>query len=98
MIDTNPAYRPWNGPHGSPAFAEAKAEHFPEAFEAAFAERRKEIEALANDPAKPTFDNTFLALERLGRDPAVSSPIIVTFTTDFVGFFALLAIAALVLM
>jgi magnesium transporter len=39
-----------------------------------------------------------LVLEKLGRDPAVSSPIIVTFVTDFVGFFALLAIAALVLM
>jgi len=38
-----------------------------------------------------------LALERLGRDPAVSSPIIVTFVTDFVGFFALLSIAALIL-
>ena len=38
-----------------------------------------------------------LALERLGRDPAVSSPIIVTFTTDFVGFFALLAIAAVLM-
>jgi magnesium transporter len=39
-----------------------------------------------------------LVLERMGRDPAVSSPIIVTFVTDFVGFFALLAIAALILM
>jgi magnesium transporter len=39
-----------------------------------------------------------LALERLGRDPAVSSPIIVTFTTDFVGFFALLAIAAVIML
>jgi magnesium transporter len=39
-----------------------------------------------------------LALEKLGRDPAVSSPIIVTFVTDFVGFFALLAIAAGILM
>ncbi len=39
-----------------------------------------------------------LALEKLGRDPAVSSPIIVTFTTDFVGFFALLAIASLILL
>jgi magnesium transporter len=39
-----------------------------------------------------------LVLEKLGRDPAVSSPIIVTFTTDFVGFFALLAIAALILL
>ncbi len=38
-----------------------------------------------------------LALERLKRDPAVSSPIIVTFTTDFVGFFALLAIAAVIM-
>jgi magnesium transporter len=39
-----------------------------------------------------------LALEKLGRDPAVSSPIIVTFTTDFVGFFALLAIAAVIML
>jgi magnesium transporter len=39
-----------------------------------------------------------LALERLGRDPAVSSPIIVTFITDFVGFFALLAIAAVIML
>ena len=38
-----------------------------------------------------------LTLEKLGRDPAVSSPIIVTFTTDFVGFFALLAIAAVIM-
>jgi magnesium transporter len=38
-----------------------------------------------------------LTLEKLGRDPAVSSPIIVTFTTDFVGFFALLAIAAAIM-
>jgi magnesium transporter len=39
-----------------------------------------------------------LALEKLGRDPAVSSPIIVTFVTDFVGFFALLSIASLILL
>jgi magnesium transporter len=39
-----------------------------------------------------------LLLERLGRDPAVSSPILVTFLTDFMGFFAVLAIAALILL
>jgi magnesium transporter len=39
-----------------------------------------------------------LALEKMGRDPAVSSPIIVTFLTDFIGFFSLLAIAALILL
>jgi magnesium transporter len=39
-----------------------------------------------------------LVLERLGRDPAVSSPILVTFLTDFMGFFAVLALAALILL
>jgi len=38
-----------------------------------------------------------ILLERMGRDPAVSSPILVTFLTDFMGFFAVLAIAALIL-
>ena len=39
-----------------------------------------------------------LVLERMGRDPAVSSPILVTFLTDFMGFFAVLALAALILL
>ena len=38
-----------------------------------------------------------LALEKMGRDPAVSSSIFVTFLTDFTGFFAVLLIAALLL-
>jgi len=39
-----------------------------------------------------------LALERAGRDPAVSSSIFITFLTDFMGFLAVLAIAALILL
>jgi magnesium transporter len=39
-----------------------------------------------------------LALERMGRDPAVSSSIFITFLTDFMGFFAVLAIAAMILL
>jgi magnesium transporter len=39
-----------------------------------------------------------LGLERMGRDPAVSSSIFITFLTDFMGFFAVLAIAALILL
>jgi magnesium transporter len=39
-----------------------------------------------------------IALERLGRDPAVSSSVVVTFMTDFFGFLALLGIAALILL
>ena len=39
-----------------------------------------------------------LTLERMGRDPAVSSSIFVTFLTDFMGFLAVLAIASLILL
>ncbi len=39
-----------------------------------------------------------LALERFGRDPAVSSSIFVTFVTDFTGFFAFLGLAAIILL
>jgi magnesium transporter len=39
-----------------------------------------------------------LILERMGRDPAVSSSIVVTFLTDLMGFFAVLAIAAVILL
>ncbi len=39
-----------------------------------------------------------LVLDRIGRDPAVSSPIFVTFVTDFTGFFAFLGLAALILL
>ncbi|WP_374471915.1 magnesium transporter [Phenylobacterium sp.] len=39
-----------------------------------------------------------LALERAGRDPAVSSSVFVTFLTDFTGFFAFLGLAALILL
>jgi magnesium transporter len=39
-----------------------------------------------------------IVLERTGRDPAVSSSVVVTFMTDFFGFLALLGIAALILL
>lgn len=39
-----------------------------------------------------------IVLERLGRDPAVSSSVVVTFMTDLFGFLALLGIAALILL
>lgn len=39
-----------------------------------------------------------LVLDRLGRDPAVSSTVFVTFVTDFTGFFSFLGLAALILL
>jgi len=39
-----------------------------------------------------------IILDRFGRDPAVSSSVVVTFMCDFFGFLALLGIAALILL
>lgn len=39
-----------------------------------------------------------IVLDRLGRDPAVSSSVVVTFMTDFFGFLALLGLASLILL
>jgi magnesium transporter len=39
-----------------------------------------------------------LALDRFGRDPAVSSGVFVTFVTDFMGFLSFLGLAALILL
>jgi len=39
-----------------------------------------------------------LTLDRLGRDPAVASPVFVTWITDTVGFLSFLGLAALILL
>ncbi len=39
-----------------------------------------------------------LTLEKLGRDPAVSSSVFVTFCTDFIGFLSFLGLASLILL
>jgi peptidyl-dipeptidase Dcp len=64
----NPLLAPWSGPHGGvPPFDKVEVAHFKPALEAAMAEQLKEVEAIANDPAPATFDNTIRALERSGR-------------------------------
>ena len=51
---------------GAP-FAAIEPEHFGPAFEAALAEHRREVVAVAAQTAAPTFANTVAALERAGR-------------------------------
>jgi peptidyl-dipeptidase Dcp len=64
----NPLLAPWSGPHGGyPPFDKVKVADFKPALETAMAENRREIEAIANNPAPPTFDNTIVALERSGQ-------------------------------
>lgn len=64
---TNPLLAEWDTPYQTPPFSKIKPEHFEPAVDAAIACSRAEIEAIINNPAKPTFGNTILALERNGE-------------------------------
>ena len=63
---TNPLLAQWETPHQTPPFDLIKVEHYKPAFETAIAVSRAEIDAIVNNPAKPTFANTILALENQG--------------------------------
>ena len=65
-MSSNPFFEPWTTPFGVPPFDRIRPEHFPEALERGMAEHLAEIEAIAADPATPTFANTIEALERSG--------------------------------
>lgn len=64
---TNPLLAEWDTPYQTPPFSQIKLEHFEPAIDAAIACARAEIEAIVNNPAKPTFGNTIVALERNGE-------------------------------
>ncbi|MDZ4319099.1 MAG: M3 family metallopeptidase [Phenylobacterium sp.] len=65
--DGAPLLAPWTGPYGGvPPFDQVKIADFAPALEAGMAQELAEIEAIANNPAPPTFDNTIAALERAG--------------------------------
>jgi peptidyl-dipeptidase Dcp len=64
----NPLLEEWTGAFGGvPPFDRIEVRHFEPALEAAMAENLAEVEAIASDPAPPTFDNTVAALERAGE-------------------------------
>jgi peptidyl-dipeptidase Dcp len=50
-----------------PPFDKIHDSDYVPAFEAGMAEQLKEVQAIARDPAPPTFENTFVALEKTGR-------------------------------
>ena len=64
---TNPLLAAWETPHETPPFDLIQAEHYEPAFETAMAISRAEIDAIVNNPAKPTFANTIVALEKHGE-------------------------------
>src|SRR5215217_3016169 len=63
-----PLLAKWSGPHGGvPPFAQVKVDDFKPAISAAMDEYRRELAAIASNPAAPDFENTLAALENAGR-------------------------------
>jgi peptidyl-dipeptidase Dcp len=54
-------------PYNLPPFDKIKDSDYLPSFEAGMAQQRQEVNAIAANPAAPTFDNTIVALERSGQ-------------------------------
>ncbi len=67
--ETNVLLAPWEGPYGGvPAFDRMDLAALEPALEAGMERNLAEIDAIANNPEPPTFENTIVAMERSGRD------------------------------
>ena len=64
---TNPFYSPSTLPFQAPPFDKITNADYQPAMEAGMAEQLKQIEAIANSSAAPTFENTFVPMEKSGR-------------------------------
>lgn len=66
--DENPLLAPWSGPYGgTPAFDKMEVADLEPALEAGMAEHLAEIDAIAQNPEAPTFENTIVEMERAGE-------------------------------
>jgi peptidyl-dipeptidase Dcp len=68
QANQDPLLKPWTGPHdGVPPWDQARAALVPPALELGIQLQEAEVQAIANNPAAPTFDNTIGALQDAGR-------------------------------
>ncbi|MEX5745444.1 M3 family metallopeptidase [Massilia sp. X63] len=83
---SNPFAKPSTLQYGYPAFDKIRNEHFAPAFAAGMREQALEVEAIANNKAAPTFENTIVAMERSGRllnrVSSVFSALVGSYTND----------------
>ncbi|MDP9049908.1 MAG: peptidyl-dipeptidase Dcp [Acidobacteriota bacterium] len=63
----NPFYAASALPYQAPPFDKIKDSDYQPAFEAGMAQQLKEIKAITDDPAAPTFENTLVPLEKSGQ-------------------------------
>ncbi len=64
---SNPFYSPSTLPFHAPPFDKIKDSDYQPAIEAGIEQNITENNAIADDPAEPTFENTFVAMEKSGR-------------------------------
>lgn len=62
----NPFFKAYDNKYGAPPFEQIKNEHYMPAFKEGIKEHQKEIDAIADNTAEPTFANTIEALEFSG--------------------------------
>ena len=60
-------YKEWKTPHGTYPFNDIKPEHYMPAFEEGIKQGLADIDAIVNNPAAPTFQNTIEAYEKSGE-------------------------------
>ena len=63
----NPFFTEYTTPFGVPPFDKIEVAHYKPAFEKGMEEKKKEIDAIVNNPEEPTFENTIVALDRSGE-------------------------------
>jgi peptidyl-dipeptidase Dcp len=63
----NPFYASSNLPFHAPPFDRIKDSDYQPAIEAGMAEQEREMDAIANNPAPPSFQNSFVAMEKTGQ-------------------------------
>ncbi len=64
---SNPFYAPSTLPFHAPPFDKIKDEDYQPAIEAGMDQEITEIQAIADNPAPPTFENTLVAMEKTGQ-------------------------------
>src|SRR5277367_1974267 len=64
---SNPFYAASTLPFQAPPFDKIKDEDYQPAIEAGMAEELREMMAIADNPAPPSFENTLVAMEKTGK-------------------------------
>lgn len=87
MLEQNPFLETSTLPYEAPRFDVITDQHYRPAFDEAVRRKREEIAAIAANPQTPTFENTYLALEKsgamLGRVTSTFFAMTSAHTTDY---------------